>query len=148
MKVLSNVLTSLFAVFVMTSVSPAMAETTKTWNEQEVLSISDNLSNAARRLRVECRSSPPKYFEETSSFHLVFRYHVRHFVSVAYQLNNALEDGQGEAATYPIYQTLAGMRSDLTGYAQMKGGAWPPVQKAVAEVDKYLIELGAYYSKQ
>jgi len=148
MKNLSKVLTSLFAVFILTSVNATIAETTKTWNEQEVLSISDNLSNAARRLRVECRSSPPKYFEETSSFHLVFRYHVRHFLSVAYQLNNALEDGQGEAATYPMYQTLAGMRGDLTDYAQMKGGAWVPVQKAVAEVDKHLTALGAYYSEE
>jgi hypothetical protein len=146
MKILSRVMTSLFTVLVLTSVNSALAEQAKLWNETKVLSISDDLSNAARRLRVECRSSPPKYNEFTSNYHLVFRYHVRHFSSVAYQLNTALEDGKGEVETYPMYKTLAGMKNDLTGYAEMTGGAGIPVQKAVTEVEKHLTALGAYYA--
>ena len=146
MNNLPKVLATMFAALTFMFFNPAMAEGTKPWNDSEVLSLSDDLANAARRLRVECRSSPPKYFEETTGRHLEFRYHVRHFLGVSYELNNALEDGKGKIGTYPMYETLAGMRKDLNGYAQVRGGAWIPVQNAVAEVDKHLTELGAYYS--
>lgn len=148
MNNLSKALISLLAMLVLMSINPAMAEVNKSWNDSEVLSISDELSTAARKLRVECRSSPPKYSEEISDRHLAFRYHVRHFLSVSSELNNALEDGRGKNGTKPMYETLAGMRKDLKGYAEMTGGAWIPVQRAVADVDKYLTILGAYYSEK
>jgi hypothetical protein len=147
MSNISKVLAPLFAALVLVSINPVMAEGTKSWNDLEVLSISDELSKAAQELRVECRNSPPKYFEETSGQHLKFRYHVRHFRSVALELNDALEDGRGKDGTSPMYETLAGMRKDLTGYAETPGGPWLAVQQAVAEVDKQLTRLDPYYSR-
>lgn len=148
MNRISNVFASFFAAFILMTINPAMAEGIKPWSESEVLSLSDELFSAARRLRIECRSSPPKFFDESSGRHIAFQYHVRHFLSVSTELNNALEEGKGKIETLPIYETLTGMRKDLTGYAEMPGGAWIPVQKAVAEVDKNLTGLGAYYSRE
>jgi hypothetical protein len=145
MNNISKLVGAAFAVLIMTVVNPALADGVKAWSESEVLAISDELSTAARKLRVECRNSPPTYFEETSGGHLEFRYHVRHFLGVSYRLNNALEDGAGREETKPIYDTLAGMKEGLNHYANKPGGAWIAVQHAVENVDKYLTQLDTYY---
>jgi len=146
MNSISKLVGTMFAVLIMAIVNPAFAEGAKAWSESEVLAISDELSDAARRLKVECRKSPPTNFEDFNNLHLEFRYHVRHFLWVSYQLNNALEDGAGREETRPIYDTLDGMKEELTRYANMPGGAWSAVQRAVENVDKYLTQLDTYYA--
>jgi len=136
----------IFIGLMLFTLNPAMAEGSKGWNDSQILSVSDELAKAALKLRVECRRSPPKYFEQTTGRHIEFRYHVRHFLSVSVELSNALEDGRGKASTYPMYATLASMRNDLNRYSEAQDGAWLPVEHAVAEVNKHLSELTKYYS--
>ncbi len=145
MNNMSKLVGAMFAVLIMSVANPASAEVAKAWSEPEVLAISDDLSNAARRLKVDCRKAPSTYFAEQSGRHLEFRYHVRHFLWVSYRLNNALEDGAGREETRPIYDTLDGMKEELSRYANMPRGPWTVVQQAVENVDKYLTQLDAYY---
>ena len=149
MKNVQKLLCTICAALILTVFNPAMAGEMKQWDASKVLEISDELSDAARRLQIECRTSPPKYVDqESGSPHVIFRYHVRHFMSVSRILNNALEDGHGREKTKPMYDTLAVMRSDLTSYANRPGGAWPKVQRAVEQVVTRLSELGQYYPEE
>lgn len=52
MNRMSNVFASFFAAFILITINPAMAEGIKTWRDSEVLSLSDELFSAARRLRI------------------------------------------------------------------------------------------------
>lgn len=145
MSILSKTLSIVLALMSLGTLNAAIADELKPWDQTNVLKISDDLSSASRRLQIECRSSPPKYFEETSGQHLMFRYHVRHFLSISYKLNNALEDGAGKDETQPLFEVLANMKDDLNGYANTPGGPWLAVQKAVKNVDMYLTQLEGYY---
>jgi hypothetical protein len=148
MKVSLNIFGSLLALIMVSVINPVLADEAKVWDQEQVLHISDELSRAARKLKVECRNSPPKYFDEGTGRHSEFRYHVRHFVWVAYRLNNTLEDGAGQEETKPLYNTLAGMKEGFNTYANMPGGAWVGVDRAVENVDKYLTQLGVYYTSE
>jgi hypothetical protein len=146
MKVKSKLLGGLLAGFMMLVINPVLADGPKDWDQADILQISDELSKAARKLRVECRNSPPKYFDEGTGRHIEFKYHVRHFAWVANQLNNTLEDGAGRDETEPLYNTLAGMEEGFNAYANIPGGAWRAVDRAVENVNEHLSQLSAYYA--
>ena len=146
MRTRSKLLGGSLAVLMILVINPVLADGPKSWDQADVLQISDELSKAARKLKVECRNSPPKYFDEVTGRHMEFKYHVRHFLWVSYRLNNTLEDGAGREETEPLYNTLAGMEEGFNTYANMPGGAWIAVDRAVENVDKYLSQLSAYYA--
>ena len=148
MKATSKIFGALIAVLMMAVINPVLANESKVWDQEQVLHISDELSKAARKLKVECRNSPPNYSDAGTGRHSEFRYHVRHFVWVANRLNNTLEDGAGHEETKPLYNTLAGMKAGFNTYANMPGGAWIGVDRAVANVNKYLTQLGVYYTSE
>lgn len=129
--------------------SPVGAAEKEAWNTGEVLALSDQLYLAARRVKVECRASPPNYTGIGGwSEHFEFRYHVSHFESVTRDLSQALEDGKNKKETQPIYTNLVDIMSDLDSYAGREaGGAWPVVSNAVLKANGYLVELGEYYSQ-
>ena len=136
-----------FFVLLFVGMCPALGAELKPWNSQDVLQLSDVLYSAARQLSIECRESPPQYTNESTSGHFAFRYHVRHFSSVANDLSQALEEGRCREETQPIFDTLIAIMNDLKVYSQKKaGGPWPVVSKAVLTADGILTKLGDYYS--
>lgn len=136
-----------FFVLLFVGMCPALGAEPKPWNPQDVLQLSDVLYSAARQLNIECRESPPQYTNESTSGHFAFRYHVRHFSSVANDLSQALEEGRSKEETQPIFNTLIEIMNDLKEYSQKKaGGPWPVVSKAVLQADGILTKLGDYYS--
>jgi hypothetical protein len=137
-----------FFVLLLVGMCPAIGADLKPWNPQDVLKLSDSLQSAARHLIIECRESPPQYTNESTSGHLAFRYHVRHFSSVANDLTQALEEGKSKEETQPIFDTLIEIMADLKVYSQKKsGGPWPLVSSAVLKADGILTQLGDYYSR-
>jgi hypothetical protein len=137
-----------FFVLLFLGMHPAIGAELKSWNPQDALQLADSLQSASRQLSIECRESPPQYTNESTSGHFAFRYHVRHFSSVANDLTEALEAGKSKEETQPIFDTLAGIMDDLKVYSQKKaGGPWPVVSSAVMKADGILTQLGNYYSK-
>jgi hypothetical protein len=137
----------LIIILMALGVAPLVRAEVKPWNASAVLQLSDDLFAAARQLSIECRMSPPKYDDASSSGHLEFRYHVRHFVSVANDLSQALEDGKSMLETQPIFETLKSMMPELKRYSDKKtGGPWPVVSKSVVNVDDIVEELAPYYA--
>lgn len=139
----------LFAILHM-GITPAMGAEQIKWNPADVLHLSDELFSASRHLSIECRQTPPRYTEANTGGgdHLAFRYHVRHFMSVANDLSEALEESQGRAETQPIYDALVEIMKDLQRYSEKTAsGAWPAVSKAVVKADDVLAKIGAYYSE-
>lgn len=128
---------------------PAFSAETKPWDGPAALELSDQLYSASRKLNSECRQSPG-YTGSTapsSSGHLEFRYHVRHFMSVTRDLSESLESGADKAETKPIYDESVAIMHDLKKYAGGQNpAAWPLVVNAVSNADAILLQLGAYYS--
>tara|TARA_R110002110_G_scaffold12718_3_gene60894 strand:- start:58002 stop:58454 length:453 start_codon:yes stop_codon:yes gene_type:complete len=139
---------SIFLAFMALSMVPTAYAAEREWDQTSVLQISDKLVSAARRLHIECRTSPPDYLASEGSYnHIDFKYHVRHFLSVAYDLSEAIENGDGERETRPIYKELTNILVDLHRYAGGKRSqAWPLVDNAVAKVSSILDDLNTYYS--
>ena len=137
-----------FCVLLFVGMGPAIGAELKPWYPQDILKLSDSLQSAARHLIIECRESPPQYTNESTSGHFAFRYHVRHFSSVAGDLVQALEVGKTKEETQPIFDTLVGIMTDLKPYSEKKsGGPWPVVSSAVSKADGILTQLGNYYSR-
>jgi hypothetical protein len=142
--------TYLIIALLILGIAPVIRAEVKPWNASDVLQLSDDLFAAARRLAIECRTSPPRYDDTgDSSGHLEFRYHVRHFMSVSNDLSQALEDGKSMVETQPIFKTLINMMPELKRYSEKKaGGPWPVVSKAVMKVDGIVEQLAPYYASQ
>jgi len=148
MKTVKNHGIYLLLVLVFLAVTPAVEAEKGVWDAPKVLNLSDELYLAARRLKIECRRSPPKYLDEGTSGHIEFRYHVNHFASISRDLSQALENGKSKKETQPIYNILVNVMIDLERYAGREvGGAWRPVSNAVLKANGYLTQLGEYYSK-
>lgn len=130
------------------AITPAFSAEPKAWNAQEVLELSDELYSAARHLTIACRQMPPNYLDqEGSGGHLEFRYHVRHFQSVAGDLVDALENGKNMQETKPIFDTALDMMPGMNKYTSLPGaGSWHGVANAVKKVDEIVVKLGAYYN--
>jgi len=138
---------NLYIMLLLVGMAPAIGAEQVAWNGPAALQLSDDLFSAARQLSIECRQSPPRYDDNSSSGHLEFRYHVRHFLSIANDLSLALEDGKSKNETKPIFETLENMMIDLKRYSEKKaGGPWPAVSKAVLDVDAIIVQLSAYYN--
>lgn len=146
---LRNHTISLYIALLLFAITPVMGAELKPWNAPDALQLSDDLYSAARRLNIECRTSPPNYLDqEGDSGHTVFRYHVRHFMDVVRDLYRALEDGKSQAETQPIYDTSVAIIDDLKVYAvDNPKGAWPMVTNAVLKAEGILAHLGAYYAQ-
>ena len=134
---------ALFAGNVFPAVEP------RAWDSAAVQALSDDLLTAAHRLVIECRTSPSNYTGgDNSGTHLDFRYHVRHFRTLAVDLSTAIEESQGKESTRPIYKEMLHVMVDLEKYAvDNPRGAWVKVEKAVKETDSILGQLGWFYGQ-
>tara|TARA_R110000787_G_scaffold20107_2_gene59769 strand:+ start:54 stop:512 length:459 start_codon:yes stop_codon:yes gene_type:complete len=140
-----------FIVFLAALVSPlAMAEKEQLggWDSSEALALADKLSAVATRLVIECRNAPPNYSDIDAGNHLEFRYHARHFRSVAATLSNAIEDDKGYLGTAPIVNELVDISGDLKRYAVGNPrGVGKRVEDAVIAIESVLLEMSALYAE-
>ena len=131
--------------------SVALAEKAQlsNWDRSAAQAFADELTLAATRLVIECRKAPPNYSDLDAGEHLGFRYHARHFRSVAVSLSNAIEDGKGYLGTRPIFNELGDISGDLKRYAiGNPRGAGTKVEDAVKVIEGVLSEMGVLYEKQ
>ena len=131
--------------------SVALAEKAQpgSWDRSAAQALADELAIAATRLVIECRKAPPNYSDIDAGEHLGFRYHARHFRSVAVSLSNAIEDDKGYLGTRPIFNELGDISGDLKRYAiDNPRGAGKKVEDAVKVVEGVLSEMGVLYEKQ
>lgn len=140
-----------FGLLLVALFSPlAMAERVQLegWDHSKAQGLADKLSDAATRLVIECRNAPPNYSDIDAGNHLEFRYHARHFRSVAVTLSNAIEDHKGYLGTAPIVNELGDISDDLKRYAVGNPrGAGKRVEDAVIAIESMLLEMSALYAE-
>ena len=140
-----------FVLLLAALISPlAMAESAQWegWDHSKAQALADKLSAAATRLVIECRNAPPNYSDIDAGIHLEFRYHARHFRSVAVTLSNAIEDDKGYLGTAPIVNELGDISGDLERYAVGNPrGVGKRVEDAVIAIESVLLEMSALYAE-
>ena len=140
---------SMLGLMVLGTASAAQAEDLKTWDQEKVTAIAQDISTRSRALRDTLRRKPPRTAGAGSQRSFwSFREEIQVLVSASARMHSALAGGAGMDETFPTYMRLLNTARRAERQMRRVGGLSAGVNEKVDGIADAIRQIRPFYEDE